>query len=93
MCINMYCYAYVAAMCTAVSVVRFEVPHHAGLANNHKVRTFIYIYIYSCTVMHTLRTPQLVFHRKTTFGDALACSVAYGRSGFVLCGTMREILQ
>ena len=53
----MYCYAYVAAMCTAVSVIRFEVPHHPGLQTFTKS---IHIYIYSCTVMHTLCTPQLV---------------------------------
>ena len=33
------------------------------------------------------------FQRKKNFDDDVACSVAYGHSGFVLCGTMREIRQ
>ena len=78
-------HAYVAAMCTAVSVVRFEVPHHAGLQTFTK-SLHVYVYIY----IHALRS---LFQRKTTFDDDVACSVAYGHSGFVLCGTMREILQ
>jgi len=88
----MYCYAYVAAMCTAVSVVRFEVPHHVGLQTITKsIHSYIYIYIHVLLCIHcALRSS---FQMKTDVDDFLACSVAYGRSGFVLCGTMREILQ
>ena len=86
----MYCYAYVAARCTAVSVIRFELPHHAGLQTFTKsIHVYIYIFMY-CYAYIALRS---LFQRKTNVVDVLACSVAYGRSGFVLCGTMREILQ
>ena len=58
----MSCYAYVAAMCTAVSVIRFEVPHHAGFANIHQVHTYIYIYIHVLLCIHcALRS---LFHKE-----------------------------
>ena len=45
--IFMYFYSYCAAMCTAVSVIRFEVPHHAGLQTFTKsIHVYIYIFMY-----------------------------------------------
>ena len=86
----MYGYAYVAAMCTAVSAIRFEVPHHVGLQTFTKsIHVYVLIFMY-CYAYIAIRS---LFQRKAFVDGVFACSVAYGHSGFVLCGTMREILQ